>query len=255
MTTYNTGNPLGSAAAKDLYDNAQNFDHLSNDRVNETWDDRFGKPRLTWHGIEESYKRYLISLGLNPVGSFQNGATINTVADIIQDETTNVWYLWDDIYTLPKIVPAGSTPESTGGVSEGAWQIVNFKAQRSLRVPEAYVAPVPALAERKNKSLEFNDEGNPVCVEPVHQSDLEAEATARQAGDAALQEQLNGTNPPMGSAFSPISWHDQVIPGSINIPANKNAWSFGPTITIAPGQSVTVGDGSFWTIANGQVQP
>lgn len=31
MTTYNTGNPLGSSAAKDLYDNAQNFDHLSND--------------------------------------------------------------------------------------------------------------------------------------------------------------------------------------------------------------------------------
>lgn len=90
---------------------------------------------------------------------------------------------------------------------------------------------------------------------PVRKRDLDAEISARQAADAALQAQLNGTNPPMGSAFSPISWHDQTITGSINIPANKNAWSFGPTITIAPGQSVTVGAGSFWTVANGQVQP
>ena len=26
MTTYNTGNPIGSSAAKDLYDNAENLD-------------------------------------------------------------------------------------------------------------------------------------------------------------------------------------------------------------------------------------
>ncbi|MNQ05916.1 hypothetical protein D3C85_186570 [compost metagenome] len=55
----------------------------------------------------------------------------------------------------------------------------------------------------------------------------------------------------MGSAFSMISWHDQVITNSIIIPDNKNAWSFGPTITIALGQFVTVGTDSFWTIANG----
>ncbi len=59
MTTYNTGNPLGSAAAKDLYDNAQNFDHLSNDRVNEQWPDRFGIPRLTWFGMETRFKNAL----------------------------------------------------------------------------------------------------------------------------------------------------------------------------------------------------
>lgn len=53
MTTYNTGNPLGSAAAKDLYDNAQNFDHLSLDTENETWPDRLGNQRTTWYGIEK----------------------------------------------------------------------------------------------------------------------------------------------------------------------------------------------------------
>lgn len=125
MTTYNTGNPLGSAAAKDLYDNAQNFDHLSVDLINETWPDRFGKMRLTWHGMEQQYKAALNSLGWNPVGTFQQGAIANVAGDIIQDETNDVWYRWDDLATLPKNVPSGSTPDTTGGIGDGAWKAVD----------------------------------------------------------------------------------------------------------------------------------
>lgn len=125
MTTYNTGNPLGSAAAKDLYDNSQNFDHLSNDRVNETWTDRFGVQRLTWHGMEKRYADALVGLGLTPVGTFQDGATLESAGDIIQDETTGIWYRWDDLASLPKTVPPGSTPESTGGIGDGAWLAVD----------------------------------------------------------------------------------------------------------------------------------
>lgn len=62
MTTYNTGNPLGSAAAKDLYDNAENFDHREVDRTNETWPDRLGVSRLTWYGIEKKTKEQLKSM-------------------------------------------------------------------------------------------------------------------------------------------------------------------------------------------------
>lgn len=88
-------------------------------------------------------------------------------------------------------------------------------------------------------------------TEAVRKQEFDGEVNARVAGDASLQDQLNGTTPPMGSAFSMISWHDQIITNSITIPDDKNAWSFGPTITIATGQFVTVGDGSFWTVANG----
>lgn len=252
MATQPTNLPVPSESPRDLKFNAGKIDEYVTAKQ-ETYEDRFGNSHLTTYGIEQLFKTYLISLGLSPVGTFQSGAVINTISDIIQDESTAIWYRWDDVYTLPKTVPPGSTPDSTGGVSEGAWQPVNIKVQRALRVPEGYVNPVPALNVRKNKSLEFNDKGDPVCVEPVHQSDLQAEATARQEADASLQEQINGTNPPMGSAFSPISWHDQVITNSITIPDNKNAWSFGPTIEIAAGQSVTVGENSYWTIANGQV--
>ncbi|WP_374697281.1 hypothetical protein LQZ44_11920 [Alcaligenes nematophilus] len=53
MTTYRTGNPLGSEAPQDLFDNSQNIDHAANDLATHYWDDRFGRPRLTWAGIED----------------------------------------------------------------------------------------------------------------------------------------------------------------------------------------------------------
>lgn len=80
-----------------------------------------------------------------------------------------------------------------------------------------------------------------------------AESRARAVGDANLQSQLTGKVPLEASAFSPISWHAQRISNSVSIPPNMNAWSFGPAMTIQPGQQVTVGDNSYWTIANGEV--
>lgn len=79
----------------------------------------------------------------------------------------------------------------------------------------------------------------------------DALALSMQEADASLQAQITGMTPPMASPFSPVSWHPQVIANSIVIPDNMNAWSFGPTMTIAEGQSVTIGEGSFWTIAEG----
>lgn len=89
----------------------------------------------------------------------------------------------------------------------------------------------------------------------VRKTDLDYETGARVGGDNSLQAQINGVNPPMASAFSVISWHDQAVTNSITIPPNKNAWSFGPSLTISPGQVVTISAGSFWTVANGAVYP
>lgn len=90
-------------------------------------------------------------------------------------------------------------------------------------------------------------------TEAVRNSQLTDEIDARASADANLQDQLSGSVPLEASAFSPISWHDQSIDNSVVIPDNKNAWSFGPTMSIDIGQVVTVGEGSFWTIANGEV--
>lgn len=93
--------------------------------------------------------------------------------------------------------------------------------------------------------------GPTASTDAVRLMDLEAEEAARQAADAVLQAQISGGTPPLASPFSPVSWHPQVIASSLVIPDNMNAWSFGPQLTIADGQSVTIGTGSFWTIANG----
>lgn len=90
-------------------------------------------------------------------------------------------------------------------------------------------------------------------TEAVRNSQLTDEVSARTAADENFQDQLTGNVPLEASAFSPISWHDQSIDNSVVIPDNKNAWSFGPTMTISPGQTVTIGTGSFWTIANGEL--
>jgi hypothetical protein len=50
MTTYNTGNPLGSVDVKDLYDNAENLDDAVNS-LDPTWVDRFGRTRSTMQGV------------------------------------------------------------------------------------------------------------------------------------------------------------------------------------------------------------
>lgn len=94
--------------------------------------------------------------------------------------------------------------------------------------------------------IAINDE------EPIRKGTFDQEVVDRQAADSNLQSQMTGNVPLEASAFSPISWHDQSIENSVTIPANKNAWSFGPTITIASGQAVTVGENSYWTIASGQ---
>ena len=55
---FNTGNPIGSTDARDLSDNAQNFDEAINDRSNQTWTDRLGVGRKTvWGAFSEiTYK-------------------------------------------------------------------------------------------------------------------------------------------------------------------------------------------------------
>lgn len=50
-------------------------------------------------------------------GSFTSGQTLNVKNEALTDTTGR--YIWTG--SLPKTVPANSTPESTGGISDGAW--------------------------------------------------------------------------------------------------------------------------------------
>ena len=60
--TYNTLNPLGSVSAKDLSDNASNFDEGMNSAAPSFYD-RFKKRRETWAGMEKQVNDFLEAMG------------------------------------------------------------------------------------------------------------------------------------------------------------------------------------------------
>ncbi|ARM69920.1 putative tail spike protein [Salmonella phage BSP101] len=60
-------------------------------------------------------------------GSFDSGSTLNVKNELLT--YTDGKYRWDG--ALPKIVPADSTPTTTGGVGDGAWVSVGDAALRS----------------------------------------------------------------------------------------------------------------------------
>lgn len=69
MTTYNTGNPLGSTEVKDLYDNAQNLDDFSNGQE-VAYNDRFGASRKSLAGLRKDVADFLIASGYEFIGDY-----------------------------------------------------------------------------------------------------------------------------------------------------------------------------------------
>lgn len=124
MATQPTQNSVPSESPRDLKFNAGKIDEFVTSLALQ-YIDRFGKAHLTIEGMKQQVLQQIYNLGWNLVGTFQDGATLSAAGDIIQDEATGVWYRWDDISTLPKLVPAGSTPESTGGIGDGKWLAVD----------------------------------------------------------------------------------------------------------------------------------
>lgn len=87
MTTYNTGNPVGSVEVKDLYDNAQNLDRLVNDRTITSYPDRLGVPRKSWYGMEQDFNAFLANSQFEyPPLTYVDGTplTVNRPTQLIQ---------------------------------------------------------------------------------------------------------------------------------------------------------------------------
>ncbi|MCT5234018.1 hypothetical protein LZL25_10610 [Pseudomonas aeruginosa] len=97
MTTYATGNPLGSKDPRDLYDNAENYDTAMNDRTNEQWADRFGVSRPTWFGVEQRVNDYLTAQGFEPgVLEYVDGSPLTV------DRPTQLIQRGDNIYSVKR---------------------------------------------------------------------------------------------------------------------------------------------------------
>jgi len=103
---YNTGNPLGSTDARDLADNAVNFDSAVNSLA-VTWIDRLGVTRSTFEGA-------VSGLTFFNVGDFATGFTLTNSRQTLTYSGHE--YGWDGLF--PKLVVAGSSPTPLGA---GGW--------------------------------------------------------------------------------------------------------------------------------------
>lgn len=103
MTTFNTGNPIGSTDARDRSDNSENLD-LAVNSLSPTFVDRLGVTRDTLEGIYQKSAYYR-------VGTFDAGYTLTNNRQTLA--YGNIEYSWSGAF--PKVVAAGSTPATTGG--------------------------------------------------------------------------------------------------------------------------------------------
>lgn len=139
-TRYNTGSPIESTDVRDMSDNAKNFDDFANSKSNE-FTDRFGVERKTIHGMNSQFDSHILNMGFTRVGTFAAGATLTnprqTLLWDIADGGDGQEYGWSGSFPLSgKVVPPGSTPASTGGISVGAW-ISRFDPELKVQVREA----------------------------------------------------------------------------------------------------------------------
>lgn len=138
MATIPTQNAVPSEAPRDLKFNSGKIDEFVTSLEHE-YKDRFGRCHMTIEGMrwifDQLMERFqldinqaIIAAGYIPMDSFQQGAEITKRNEILRDETTGEYYRWDG--DLPKSVPAGSTPESAGGVGVGTWVSVGDASLR-----------------------------------------------------------------------------------------------------------------------------
>lgn len=115
MSTYKTKNPLGSAAVKDLYDNAENVDKFVNDRTKEELEDRLGVLRKTWHGMEMIFSRFIdyitgrgeqavAAIGWQELGNWAVGLAVDNRQQIVYYNGSGTNTLVSLSTSLPEIL-------------------------------------------------------------------------------------------------------------------------------------------------------
>ncbi len=136
-TRYNTGNPIKSTDVRDMSDNAKNFDEFGNSTKN-SFIDRLGVTRKTIRGMNAEFDCQILNMGFALVGTFATGATLTNPRQVLLWDIAGGGdgqeYGWTGVF--PKIVPAGSTPLTTGGIAVGAW-MSRFDPEMRGQVREA----------------------------------------------------------------------------------------------------------------------
>ncbi|EHN8852331.1 hypothetical protein ACUA1R_004229 [Enterobacter hormaechei] len=172
MATQPTNFPVPSESPRDLKFNAGKIDQfVTSDE--KTYLDRFGGAHYTISGLTKLVQDAIAAYGWIPVESFQDGATLTQSNQILKDNDSGEYYRWDGAY--PKVVPAGSTPETTGGFGINAWLSVGDSVLRSQLASANGYTLVPSV----------NVINSVVPVESFRASGLTDQQIVQQANDYA----------------------------------------------------------------------
>ncbi|HDX5341545.1 TPA: phosphodiester glycosidase family protein [Citrobacter sedlakii] len=128
MATQPTNLPVPSESPRDLKFNAGKIDEFVSSMQRE-YEDRFGNKHYTIEGLRWIAQQAIANFGYITLDSFEDGNTLTLPNQVLRYESTGEYYRWDG--PLPKTVPAGSTPETTGGVGTGAWLSVGDASFRA----------------------------------------------------------------------------------------------------------------------------
>ncbi|QHJ82541.1 MAG: hypothetical protein [Bacteriophage sp.] len=132
MATQPTQDAVPSESPRDLKFNAGKIDEFVTSS-GWTYTDRFGNKHYTIEGINYLAQQVMNSFGYVTLTgvSFTTGATITKPNEVLFNEANNEYYKWTGSFASgTKVVPANSTPESTGGIGAGKWLSVGDSALR-----------------------------------------------------------------------------------------------------------------------------
>lgn len=127
MSTTPTNQPVPSEKPQDLKFNAGKIDEFVTSMAKQ-YIDRFGGAHYTIEGLRWMAQQAIAAFGYITLDSFEDGNTLTLPNQVLRLGATGEYYRWDG--ELPKVVSAGSTPDSTGGVGPGAWVSVGDASLR-----------------------------------------------------------------------------------------------------------------------------
>ena len=128
MATTPTNLPVPSESPRDLKFNAGKIDEFVTS-MGWTYTDRFGNKHYTIEGLRWLAQQAISAFGYITLDSFEDGNNLTLPNQVLRLEATGEYYRWDG--ALPKSVPAGSTPQTTGGIGPGAWLSVGDAVLRT----------------------------------------------------------------------------------------------------------------------------
>ncbi|MCL5635978.1 hypothetical protein M5Y66_16000 [Enterobacter vonholyi] len=133
MATQPTNLPVPSESPRDLKFNAGKIDEYVTS-MGWTYTDRFGQKHYTIEGMNYLSQQAMAAYGyvILTGKTFTTGAAINNPNEVLLNAADGEYYKWTGSFASgPKVVPANSTPASTGGIAPGAWLSVGDSALRS----------------------------------------------------------------------------------------------------------------------------